>query len=227
MLFCPTQQQRAAIAVYGLLALAFLVGLWPYFGMDYTLSFFCPADTLVVGSFGAGDLMLVGASLLGTFGLLALITLFLPAAKRPRPVDILLARRRRIASIAGGCLLVIAIPMAVDGLSLFYCATPQGIFVHDTPFGAGRIYAWTDVRNITTECYRRRLTTVWFYFDLVMKDGQTFALGDDALIRNYRAVSDALRDVPFAYDNSRTSDCSRSLRHLLATRPGAGINQPD
>jgi hypothetical protein len=104
---------------------------------------------------------------------------------------------------------------------------PLGIFVHDNPFGAERIYAWTDVSEITTHCYRSRLTTVWFYFDLVMKDGQTIPLGDDALIRNYRAVSGALRDVPFAYDNSRTSDCSRSLQDLLAKRPGARVDQPD
>lgn len=220
----PTPERRAAIAICGLLALAFSMPLWVTSGSVYTLSFFCPADTLVVGSLATGDLLLGGASFLAMFGLLGVTCLFFPAAKRPRPADILLARRRRIAAIVGGCLVVIAIPMAVYGFSSFYCARPQGIFVYGKPFGAARIYAWTDVSEIATGCFRKRLWKVWSYFDVVMKDGQTFALGEDALIRNYRGVSDALRDVPFVYDNSKTADCTRSLRQFFATRPGAHVD---
>jgi hypothetical protein len=194
------RQLVARVAIYSLLVLAFAPGLWLRFASDHTLplfwSLFCPADTLVTDSFDAGALWLGGSTFLAGLGFMALICLFLPAAEHPRPADILLARRRRIGSIAGGCLLAIASAMAACALSSFYCATPRGIFLHATPFGAGRIYAWTDVSRITAECYRRRLLTTWFYFDLVMTDDRTISLGNDALIRNYRAVSDALRDVP-------------------------------
>jgi len=122
-------------------------------------------------------------------------------------------RRQRIAAVAGACLLVIAMPIAVAGLSSSYCARPQDIFVRATPYGEGRIYAWTEVRKITAHCSRGH-RGVWFSFDAEMEDGQTIPLGtrESQFIRNYRAVSDALRNVPFIYDNFGTSDCPKPSR---------------
>jgi hypothetical protein len=203
------------------LALGFLAGVWFPLASDYTLSLFCPADTLVAGSVGGGPLLTGGASFLAMSGCFALISFFLPAAKRPRRADLVLARRRRIASIAGVCLLLLAIPLMVDGLASFYCLRPLGILVSDTPFGAGRVYAWTDVGKITAACSSARWHSNRFYVDVVMKDGRMISVQDDALIRNYREISDALSDVPFAYDNARTENCQPKLRQLFATRPGA------
>jgi hypothetical protein len=154
-----------------------------------------------------------------------LLAVILPAPK-PRSSDILEALRYRIAGIVGACLLVIAIAMALAGLSLSYCARPQGISIPAIPFGERRIYAWSDIRKITTDCYAAK---GWFYFDAEMNDGRTIPLGyrnKNQFIRNYRAVSDALRDVPFTYDNSGISECRPPLRDLLATRPGAHGNEP-
>ncbi len=220
-------QQRATIVVCVLLALAFAMPIWLTSGAVPTQSLFCPADTLVVGSLDPGALLSVGGGFLAMLGLIGISFVFFPTPKRPRPADIVLARRRRIAAIVGGCLVVIAIPMVTKGLASFYCAKPQGIVVHETFLGEGRTYAWADVSKITTHCFRKSLLrSPWYYFDVLMKDGQTFALGEPALIRNYRQLGEALRDVPFTYDNSRTAECSPRLRQLFATRPGSQVNQP-
>jgi hypothetical protein len=214
--------------VYCILALLFALGPLNVFGWDYAVSFFCPADTFLSETTGVGFLWLMGSSFLAMFGLCGQISWFIPTPKRPRPADILLMRRQRIAAVAGACLLVIAMPIAVAGLSSSYCARPQDIFVRATPYGEGRIYAWTEVRKITAHCSRGH-RGVWFSFDAEMEDGQTIPLGtrESQFIRNYRAVSDALRNVPFIYDNFGTSDCPKpSLRDLLAARPGARVNEP-
>ena len=215
----PNWRQRAiSICLVAVLAMP----LWLKFGgPDYTVSVFCPADTLLSGLLGVGVAWISGSSLISMFGFLALIGLILPTPKWPRRAVNM--RAPRIMGISGACLLVIAIAMALAGLSSSYCASPQGIFIPATPFGEGRIYAWSDIRKITTSCWRD-----WFYFDADMSDGQTIALGsnENQFMRNYRAVSDALRDVPFIYDNSRISECRRSRRDLLATRPGAHVNEP-
>jgi hypothetical protein len=195
------------------------------FGWRYVLPIFCPADTFLSGLLGLGILEMIGSPMIGVPGLLLLVGLMVHLPKRPRPADILQTRRGRIAGIAGTCLLVIGIVMALDALSSSYCAGPQGIFIPAKPFGERRIYAWSDIRKITTHCGRTTHT-----FDAEMNDGQTIELGEYLyqFIPNYRAVSDALRDVPFVYDNLAMSDrnCRSSLRDLFATRPGAHVNEP-
>jgi len=223
----PNWRQRA-ISVCFLAMLA--MPLWLVFGgPEYVVSTFCPADTLLSGLLGVSGLWIFGLMMISTLGFVSLIALILPAPKLilptpkwPRPA-VRQASRRPIAGIASACLLVIAIAMALEALSSSYCVRPQGIFIPAIPFGEGRIYAWSHIRKITTSCYRGS-----FRFDADMNDGQTIALGENEkeFMRNYRAVSDALRDVPFIYDNDRISECRRSLRDVLATRPGAHANEP-
>jgi hypothetical protein len=196
------------------------------FGWYFTLSIFCPADTFLSGLLGFGVGQMFGSAIISVLGFALLIGLMITPPKRPRPADILEVRRGRIVGLAGACIVVIAIAMALDALSSSYCARPQGIFIPAIPFGERRIYAWSDIRKITTHCSAHTSHT----FDAEMNDGQTIELGEDRyqLIRNYRAVSDALRDVPFVYDNLAMSDrdCRSSLRDLFATRPGAHVNGP-
>jgi hypothetical protein len=217
---------RQRVASYYVRALPYagvLVFFGWLFGWHHAVSALCPADTLASGTIGAGFLWLVASSFFASFGFAFLgILAQIPTPKRPHLADV--ARRRRDLAIIG-CLLGIALLAAVTGLSFSFCASPLGIFVHATPFDRGKSYAWTDVRKITAYCSPSRGNVV-FKFDADMNDGQMIPLGDD-VIRNYRAVSDALRDVPFIYDNSGMSKCwSSSLRDLLATRPGTHVNEP-
>jgi hypothetical protein len=223
---------RQRVATYCVRALPYsgvLVFFGWLFGWHLAVSALCPADTLASGTIGGGFLWLVASSIFASFGfaflgILAQIDWSLPTPKRPHLVDVACVRRRRDLVIIG-CLSGIALLAAVTGLSFSFCARPQGIFVHATPFDRGKSYAWTDVRKITAYCSRSRGNAL-FNFDADMNDGQMIPLGDD-VIRNYRAVSDALRDVPFIYDNSGMSKCwSSSLRDLLATRPGTHVNAP-
>jgi len=227
----PTRQQR--IATYYMKALPYAAGLsglgW-LFGWHSAVSALCPADTLASGTIGGGFWWLViGSSFVfvGSFGFLTPIEWFIPAPKRPHLTDIVRAQRRRDLAITG-CLLAIALLMAVTGLSFSFCARPQGIFVRATPFGEGKNYAWTDVSKITAHCMHGGRGSIRFHFDADMNDGQTIPLGasESQFVRDYPALSDAVRDVPFIYDNSRMSDCRPSLRDLLATRPGAHVNEP-
>jgi hypothetical protein len=209
-------------------------------------------DTVVSGTIG-GDWWLFGSSFffvafgymfiaaIGRLLFIAAIGWFRPApkwrtAKRSgtgRVTTSKLAPVQHVTDIVRGLvisagLLMIALLMVVTWLSHSFCARPQGIFIHATFFDEGKIYAWTDVSKITAYCSGRSNSKL--NFDADMNDGQTIPLGEhqqEKLIRNYRAVSDALRDVPFIYDNSRISKCrSSSLRDLLATRPGAHVDEP-
>lgn len=185
---------------------------------------FCPSDTLVSGHL-IGLEVVLGAMLAGVGPLMA----GLGFAQHNIKFTPTRQQRFRIVGRVGWVFTALVLPVWLDGLFTYYCASSDTIAVHPDPLKSPIIYTWKDVSGVQTRCaYGRGGMSV--VFDLRMSDGRTIGLGGDSwssLLQNYDHISAALHSVPYHYDNE-ASRCPSYLRQVFAYKPGLGtIAQAD
>lgn len=206
--------------------LGVLIAVVMGYALEHVRAHACPPQTFIYGSTKLGSLL---AAIPWLFvGLLGGSTLTLSIhhrwirAKEGADRSTTLNRKsiRQLAKLTAA-FLTLAIALYAYGVLVGFCASAQGINIKPTPWSPKVMYSWTEVTSITVNCQslgRRH----YYDFELAMRDGKIIDLYDmpRSFHRGYAALTDALRSVPLAYDDTGVrASCNSPLRDLSRQWP--------
>jgi hypothetical protein len=183
-----------------------------YLALDHLQERTCPAGTFLHGWTNLGGAFTFLPWLFA--GLLCSCTVLRVLVYQLTPAD------QPFYTIGSACTLILAVALSLYGARAGFCAWPEGLSLRQSTFAATKTYAWKDVRRIEAVClgyYRSKPR-----FILILSDDAQIDLFDAprSLAGNLSVVENALKSVPFVYDNSAVlPNCSADLKEFLLQGP--------
>jgi len=115
-------------------------------------------------------------------------------------------------------IMLIAAPVTAYKLYAGVCAWPGGLSQRESSMAKARYFRWDEVRRIVAGCASRGRSGVYTFVTLVMSDGTVIPVPLTEPLRDtIDRVGQALRGVPFTYDNAARSRCAPEIAAQLAT----------